>query len=111
MAVGGKELDLQVWDLDKPEEGFNRNKPGCIKFIISPWHGGRGVINSVREEHRVVKSGREYRGCGEDYKVSKRCNWTSKSGISRNQRKGLTEINAGACKVLYNLIFFPTPIF
>ena len=36
-------------------------------------HGGRGsLMKSFGEEYLVVKMGREYHGCGEEYNVEKR---------------------------------------
>ena len=42
-----------------------------MKFIITPPPGG-GVYKSVWEEYQVVKKGREYHGCREEYNVEKR---------------------------------------
>ena len=39
---------------------------GCIRFLIP------GNIKSVGEEYQVVKRGRTYHGCGEEYNVEKR---------------------------------------
>ena len=41
---------------------------GYIKFvIIHPWGGE--FIKPVGEEYQVLKEGREYHGCGEEYNV------------------------------------------
>ena len=46
---------------------------GCIKFPIPvlSWKGGE-FIKFVGEEYQVVKRGREYHGCGEEYNSKKR---------------------------------------
>ena len=44
---------------------------GCIKFLI-PTPGEGKVYQTYSGEYEVLKEGREYHGCGEEYSVYKR---------------------------------------
>ena len=50
-------------------QGPQHKQAGCIKFLIPP---GGEFIKSVGEEYQVVMRGREYQGCGEEYKSDKK---------------------------------------
>ena len=46
---------------------------GVYKVPYSiPLEGGGGFIKPVWEEYKVLKEGREYHGCGEEYNVDKK---------------------------------------
>ena len=45
-------------------------RQGCIKLLTPP--SGEVFIKSVGEEYQVVKGGKKYQGCGEEYNVEKR---------------------------------------
>ena len=47
-----------------------RKKQGCIKFLIPHCWGG-GLLKPAGEEYQVLKKGREYHGCGEEYNADK----------------------------------------
>ena len=52
-----------------PNENLNETKTkGCIKFL-TPGGGGE----SVGEEYQVVKRGREYHDCGDEYNLERQC--------------------------------------
>ena len=51
----------------KDEDSFCLIYQWFKKFLIPP--GGGGVNEYAGEEYQVVKRGREYQGCGEEYNV------------------------------------------
>ena len=64
--------------------------------VLHPLPQGRKIIKSVGEEYQVVKRGREYYGCGEEYNVKKGKQYLrpyNKKAVRKNFKGGRGEGN------------------